>query len=241
MPTTKRNISFPLAIKNPYYSDMQSRTRTKICGITTLQDALHAADCGADSIGLVFHPPSARFLDLTRALEIRHALPPFVTITALFLDEREDWVAEVVRDLRPDCLQFHGNESPEFCEAFDVPYIKSIPMGSNDDPSDYARQHKNAQGFLFDSNVAGRQGGSGDTFDWSKIPPAFEHRLILAGGINPLNVADAISQVRPWAVDVSTGVEVSRGVKSSDLITRFFHEVQRGDARLSEQDSVVPG
>ena len=158
-------------------------------------------------------------------LEIRHALPPFVTITALFLDEREDWVTEVVRDLRPDCLQFHGNESPEFCEAFNVPYIKSIPMGSNDDPSDYAQQHKNAQGFLFDSNAAGRQGGSGDTFDWSKIPPAFEHRLILAGGINPLNVADAISQVRPWAVDVSSGVEVSRGVKSRDLITRFFHEV----------------
>jgi phosphoribosylanthranilate isomerase len=238
---TKRNISFPLAIKTPYYSDMQNRTRTKICGITSLQDALHASQCGADSIGLVFHPPSVRFIDMARALEIRHALPPFITLTALFLDEREDWVAEVVRDLRPDCLQFHGNETAKFCEAFDVPYIKSIPMGSNEDPSDYAQQHKNAQGFLFDSNVAGRQGGSGDTFDWSKIPPAFEHRLILAGGINPLNVADAISQVRPWAVDVSSGVEVSRGVKSRNLITRFFHEVKCGDARLSEQDSVVPG
>jgi len=236
-----RNLSFPLATKNPYYSDMQNRTRTKICGISTLQDALHAAECGADSIGLVFHPPSVRFIDMTLALEIRHALPPFVTVTALFLDEGEDWVAEVVRVLRPDCLQFHGNETAEFCEAFAVPYIKSIPMGSDEDPCDYARRHKNAQGFLLDSNAAGRQGGSGDTFDWSKIPPAFEHRLILAGGINPLNVADAIIQVRPWAVDVSSGVEVSRGVKSRDLITRFFHEVTCGDARLSGQDSVVPG
>ena len=220
---------------------MQNRTRTKICGITRLQDALHAADCGADSIGLVFHPPSGRFIDLTCALEIRQALPPFVTVTALFLDEREDWVAEVVRELRPDCLQFHGNETAQFCQSFDLPYIKTIHMGSIEDAGDYARQHKNAQGFLFDSNVAGRQGGSGDTFDWSKIPPAFEHRLILAGGINPLNVADAIFQVKPWAVDVSTGVEVSKGIKSKDLITRFFHEVKRGDARLSSQDSVVPG
>ena len=235
-----RNLSSPLAIKNQYYSDMHNRTRIKICGITRLQDALHATACGADSIGLVFHPPSSRFIKLAPALEICRALPPFVTVTALFLDEKEDWVAEVVQGLRPDCLQFHGNESAEFCEIWNLPYIKSIPMGSIEDPGAYAEQHKNAQGFLFDSNAAGRQGGSGDTFDWSKIPPTFKHRLILAGGINPSNVANAISLVKPWAVDVSSGVEASRGIKSSDLIDQLFHEVKRGDAERSEQSSVVP-
>jgi len=219
---------------------MQSRTRIKICGITRLQDALHATDCGADSIGLVFHPPSPRFIDMATALEIRCALPPFVTVTALFLDEKEDWVAEVVQGLRLDCLQFHGREPPEFCEIWGLPYIKSIPMGSTEDPCAYAQQHENAQGFLFDSNAAGRQGGSGDTFDWSKIPQAFEHRLILAGGINPSNVADAISEVKPWAVDVSSGVETSPGVKNGDLIEQFFHEVKRGDAKKSVQSSIVP-
>ena len=212
---------------------MTQRTRIKICGISRLQDALHIADRGADAIGLVFHPPSPRFLDLQAALEIRRALPPFITVTALFLDEAEDWVATVVEGLRPDCLKFHGNETPDFCEAWNRPYIKSIPMGSNDDPVSYAAHHINAQGFLFDSNAAGRQGGSGDTFDWSKIPPAFEPPLILAGGIKPSNVADAIARVKPWGVDVSTGVESSRGVKSGELIDLFFDEVQRGDANLS--------
>lgn len=207
----------------------ETRTRIKICGITRLCDAMHAARAGADSIGLVFHPPSPRLIDLERSMEIRQALPPFVTVTALFLDESEDWVAEVLHYLRPDCLQFHGNESAEFCESWAVPYLKSIPMGSTDDPVGYAAKHGNAQGFLLDSNVAGRQGGSGDTFDWSKIPSAFEHPLILAGGIKPSNVAEAIVQVKPWGVDVSTGVETARGVKNSDLIDQFFHEVKRGD------------
>jgi phosphoribosylanthranilate isomerase len=219
---------------------MPSRTRIKICGFTRLEDALHAADGGVDSIGLNFHRPSVRFIDLPGALRIRRAMPSFVTVTALFLDEKEDWVAEVVQGLRPDCLQFHGNETAEFCETWDLPYIKTIPMGSIDDPCAYAQGYEDAQGFLFDSHAAGRLGGSGDTFDWSKIPPGFEHRLILAGGINASNVADAIIQVKPWAVDVSSGVEASRGVKSSDLIDQFFHEVKRGDAERSVQYSVVP-
>jgi phosphoribosylanthranilate isomerase len=229
-----------MARKNPYYSDMSNRTRIKICGFTRLEDALHAADSGVDSIGLNFHRPSSRFIDLSAALNIRRAMPSFVTVTALFLDESEDWVAEVVRGLRPDCLQFHGNETAEFCESWGLPYIKSIPMGSIEDPCAYAQRYEKAQGFLFDSNAAGRLGGSGDTFDWSKIPPGFEHQLILAGGINASNVADAIFQVKPWAVDVSSGVESSRGVKSSDLIDQFFHEVKRGDTKTSEQSSVVP-
>lgn len=208
---------------------MNYRTRVKICGITRVQDALHAARGGADSIGLVFHPPSPRSLDIEKALEIRREIPPFVTVTALFLDESEDWIAEVVHQLRPDCLQFHGSESAEFCEAWGVPFIKSIPMGSIEEPETYARLYGSAQGYLLDSNVAGRLGGSGDTFDWSKIPASFEFPLLLAGGINVSNVADAIIRVRPWGVDVSTGVEVSKGIKSADLMDQFFNEVRRGD------------
>jgi phosphoribosylanthranilate isomerase len=215
---------------------MIERTRTKICGITRMQDAMHAARAGADAIGLVFHPPSPRLIELEKALEIRRALPPFVTVTALFLDESEDWVAHVLQHLRPDLLQFHGKEPAAFCESWALPYIKSIPMGSTEDPRAYAARHPRAQGFLLDSNVAGRQGGSGDTFDWSKIPSDFEQPLILAGGIKPSNVADAIVQVKPWGVDVSTGVEASKGIKNSALIDQFFDEVQRGDAGRKQAD-----
>jgi phosphoribosylanthranilate isomerase len=209
---------------------MNRRTRIKVCGITRVQDAIYVADRGGDSIGLIFHQPSARAIGLEQALEIRRALPPFMTVTAVFLDETEDWIAEVVHGLRPDCLQFHGNESPAFCEAWEVAYIKAIPMGTIEDPGAYAREYPRAQGFLLDSNAAGRRGGAGDTFDWSKIPSDFEHPLVLAGGINSSNVADAIVRVKPWAVDVLSGVEASRGIKSSDMIDQFFQEVERGDA-----------
>jgi len=216
---------------------MNYRTRVKICGITRVEDARFAANRGADSIGLVFHQPSARAIEIEQALEIRRVLPPFVTVTALFLDESEDWIAKVVHQLRPDCLQFHGNESPRFCESWLTPYIKAIPMGSIDDPDAYAQTYTLAQGFLLDSNVAGRLGGSGDTFDWSKIPASFEYPLLLAGGMNASNVAAAIARVQPWGVDVSTGVEVSRGVKSTDLIDQFFDEVERGDECKVQNES----
>ena len=206
------------------------RTRTKICGITRLGDAMHAARAGADSIGLVFHPPSPRLIDLDRALEIRTSLPPFVTVTALFLNESEDWIAEVLHRVKPDCLQFHGTESAEFCENWGIPYLKSLPMGSVDDPIDYAANHPRAQGFLLDSNAAGRQGGSGDTFDWSRIPPQFDAPLILAGGISPSNVAEAIARVKPWGVDVSSGVEITHGIKDGELIDRFIGAVRQADA-----------
>ena len=208
---------------------MNHRTRIKICGITRVQDAIYSAHKGVDSIGLIFHQPSPRVVDLDVALEIRRALPPFVAITAVFLDETEDWIAEVVHALRPECLQFHGNETPAFCEAWEMPYIKAIPMGSTDDPQPYAAGYETAQGFLLDSNAAGRRGGSGDTFDWSKIPSDFEYPLVLAGGINASNVADAIVQVKPWGVDVLSGVEASWGIKSNDMIDQFMREVERGD------------
>ena len=214
------------------------RTRTKICGITRLEDARHAARCGVDSIGLVFHPPSPRLIDIEQAFAIRSALPPFLTVTALFLNESEDWVAEVLHRVKPDCLQFHGTETTEFCEAWGLPYIKSIPMGSIDDPIAYANNHPKAQGFLLDSNAAGRQGGSGDTFDWSKIPLEFDFPLILAGGMSPSNVAEAIARVAPFAVDVSSGVETSYGIKDPELMDQFVMAVRQGDADRAKQERV---
>jgi phosphoribosylanthranilate isomerase len=208
---------------------MFSRTRIKICGITRLCDAQQVAELGGDAIGLVFHPQSPRAIELGAALQIRLAMPPFVTVTALFMDEDEGWIRQVLETVKPDCLQFHGEETPEFCRQWSIPYIKAIPMGSVKDASRYAQQFPQAQGFLLDSNVAGRQGGSGDTFDWSKIPSTFDFPLVLAGGLNPSNVAAAITRVKPWGVDVSTGVEQSKGIKDADLIDQLFKEVKRVD------------
>jgi phosphoribosylanthranilate isomerase len=203
------------------------RTRIKICGIKTVQHARLVAECGADSIGLVFHSQSPRCIDISAACEIRRALPAFVTLTALFMNDNNEFISDVIRQVKPDCLQFHGDESAQICDQWDLPYIKAIPMGSPIDVNAYAASYTAAQGFLLDSNVAGRQGGSGDTFDWSKIPSSFQFPLILAGGLNPQNVAEAISQVHPWAVDVSSGVEKSTAVKDADLIRKFCKEVFR--------------
>ncbi len=208
---------------------MFSRTRIKICGITRLCDAQQVAELGGDAIGLVFHPQSPRAIELDTALQIRLAMPPFVTVTALFMNEDSGWIRQVLETVNPDCLQFHGEEAPEFCQQWSRPFIKAIPMGSVEDASRYAQQFPQAQGFLLDSNVAGRQGGSGDTFDWSKIPSTFDFPLVLAGGLNPSNVAVAITRVKPWGVDVSTGVEQSKGIKDADLIDQLFKEVKRVD------------
>lgn len=208
-----------------------NRTRIKVCGLTRLDQALYCAGLGADSIGLVFHPPSARLIEIDAAVSIRLALPPFVTVTALFLNERQEWMQQVVDAVRPDCLQFHGNETAEVCEQFELPYIKSIPMASVSDVLSYTRDFPRAQGFLMDSNMAGAMGGSGDTFDWSKIPDSADFPIILAGGLNAENVAEAIARVQPWGVDVSSGVESAKGIKDRNLLARFFQEVNRADAK----------
>jgi phosphoribosylanthranilate isomerase len=154
-------------------------------------------------------------------------MPAFVTVTVLFLNESAQQVEQVIERVKPDCLQFHGDESGEFCEQWGLPYIKAIPMASVVDIKAYVDGFDAAQGFLLDSNSAGRIGGTGGTFDWTRVPPNFHRPLILAGGLNPRNVADAVTQVSPWAVDVSSGVERSRGVKDKGLIQAFCEEVQR--------------
>ena len=208
-----------------------SRTRIKICGLTRVEDALEVVSSGADAIGLVFHKASPRYIEAAQAAMIRRVLPAFITVTALFMDESEADVARIIDLVDPDCLQFHGRESPAFCERWERNYIKAIPMGSVDDASAFAVNYPQASGFLLDSNVAGRQGGSGDTFDWSKIPSTFQYPLILAGGLTPQNVAEAVKHVHPYAVDVSSGVESSRGIKDARLIRQFCKEVMRVDCQ----------
>ncbi len=204
------------------------RTRIKICGITRPEDALAAAEAGADAIGLVFWPGSPRQVDIARAQSICLALPPFVSTVGLFLDPQESWVEEVLRQVPLDLLQFHGNEAPLECARYGWPYIKAIGMKGDVDAVRHAERYPDAQGFLLDSHRLGEAGGTGKTFDWSVVPE-LPRPVILAGGLNADNVAEAVRVVRPWAVDVSSGVEVEPGIKDPALMRRFVSEVAKAD------------
>jgi len=208
---------------------MMNRTRVKICGITRVEDALIAAQLGVDSIGLVFHKKSPRFLNIKQAVLIKQALPAFVTITALMMDETTSWVDEVVNTLNPDCLQFHGDECPDDCNRYNIPYIKAVAMSGMQNLPAYMSCYQEAQAFLLDSHAAGQQGGSGEAFDWADIPTELKQQIILAGGITPENVYEAISQVSPWAVDLSSGVERAKGIKDEEKMHRLMREVKRAN------------
>lgn len=202
------------------------RTRVKICGITRIEDAEAAARAGADAIGLVFDPASPRCVDLERARAIAQAVPPFVTVVGLFVDAAPERVREVLNWVGLDLLQFHGTESPEQCRQYARRYIKAIRMRPEVDLLGEARRYADAAGILLDSFVPGVSGGSGRTFDWTRVPRDFGRPLILAGGLAPHNVAEAIRRVRPYAVDVSSGVERSPGVKDPDKIAAFLEAVR---------------
>lgn len=204
------------------------RTRVKICGITRKDDARVAARAGADAIGLVFYPQSPRFLSVERAVEIRDTLPPFVQAVALFVNPDAAQVAQVIGRLRPAMLQFHGAESPEFCGQFGVPYIKACRVKPGIDLLEYLRPFSRASAWLFDSYVP-EYGGVGESFDWSLVPAAGDHPLILSGGLARDNVAEAIRRVRPWGVDVSSGVESAKGIKDAAKIAAFIAEVRNAD------------
>ncbi len=206
-----------------------NRTRVKICGITRVDDALIAARLGVDSIGLVFHRKSPRFVTLDQALLIKQALPAFVTVTALMMDETAAWVDEIVTRLNPDCLQFHGDECPDDCQQYNIPYIKAIAMSGLQNIPAYMACYPQAQGFLLDSHSPGQQGGSGQAFDWDTIPVKLREHIILAGGITPDNVYAAIRQISPWAVDLSSGVERAKGIKDKEKMHRLMREVKRAN------------
>jgi phosphoribosylanthranilate isomerase len=204
------------------------RTRVKICGITRVPDAQAAAQAGADAIGLVFYPPSPRFLSLEQARALRRALPPFVSAVALFVNPSVEEVQRVLETVRPDVLQFHGEESPEFCERFGVPYLKACRVRQGVDLLEYLRPYSGASGWLADAYVEA-YGGTGTSFDWSVVPQQRALPLVLSGGLTCDNVGDAIRSVRPWGVDVSSGVESAKGIKDAGKITAFIKEVRNAD------------
>lgn len=199
----------------------------KICGITRTGDAAAAARTGADAIGLVFYPPSPRYLSVERAREIRDALPPFVQTVALFVNADAAQVSQVIGRVHPAMLQFHGDESPEFCAQFGLPYVKACRVKEGVSALEYLRPFSSAAAWLFDSHVP-EYGGVGESFDWSLVP-ATEKPVILSGGLSQSNVAAAIRRVRPWGVDVSSGVESARGIKDAGKIAAFITEVRNAD------------
>jgi phosphoribosylanthranilate isomerase len=201
------------------------RTRVKICGLTSVSDALMVANSGADAIGLVFYDPSPRHVSLEQAQAIAQAIPAFVTKTALFVNPTKAYVEQVLHTVKIDLLQFHGDESPEFCEQFGVSYIKAIRMQENTDLSVIAKAYAHCAGLLLDAYKEGVPGGTGEQFNWSWVPNDLAKPIILAGGLDSGNVAQAIAQVKPWAVDVSGGVELAKGVKSLEKVTHFMQQV----------------
>ena len=208
---------------------MSFRTRVKICGITRVEDALTVSRHGVDAIGLVFYEKSPRNVNVDQAVEICKSLPAFVTVVALFKDADEDFVRSVISQVPIDLLQFHGTETEAFCLQFEKPYIKAVGMSGQNDITDFAKQYTTARGLLLDSHAIGEDGGSGHVFDWGTIPKNIQGQIALAGGLTADNVAEAISQVRPFAVDISSGVESSGGIKDEALIKAFMNEVKRVD------------
>jgi len=206
------------------------RTRVKICGITSTEDAINAVKLGADAIGLVFYDKSPRFINLETAKKIALTLPPFVSKVGLFVDASNDEINTVLAQVPLNILQFHGNETPEQCNEYSMPYIKAVRMQNGIDINNIANQYSDAIALLLDAYVEGIQGGTGETFDWSRIPNDIEKPIILAGGLTPTNVSNAIQQVSPYAVDVSGGVESEKGIKDATKIAEFMREVINAQA-----------
>jgi len=205
------------------------RTRIKICGMTRPEDALAAAEAGADALGFVFYPPSPRHIEIDQAWSIIDVLPAFVTTTALFVNPEPGLVKTVIQRLKIDLLQFHGDEPAEFCEQFERPYIKAVRMQSNTDLADLSQHYASAQALLLDTYVKGVPGGTGEAFNWDWVAPSKRDDtclpIILAGGLTAENVGKAVQTVQPWAVDVSGGVEAEPGKKSVAQIQAFVEAV----------------
>jgi phosphoribosylanthranilate isomerase len=209
------------------------RTRVKICGIRETAHARVAAEAGADAIGFVFYGPSPRFVQADEAAPIAKSLPPYMSAVGLFVDASEAEVRAVLDRVPLDLLQFQGEESPEFCARFGKPFVRAVRMVEGTDLLEYAHRFSGAKALLVDAHAPGLPGGTGRTFDWSVIPPGLPIPLILSGGLDADNVGRAVREVRPWAVDVSSGVESARGVKDPRRIVEFIRSVRREDAGQS--------
>jgi phosphoribosylanthranilate isomerase len=210
---------------------MSQRTRIKFCGLTSVADAQAAVALGVDAIGLVLTRKSARFAGIDVARDIRKSLPPFVCAVALFMDDEPAWIAQALAQVSPDLLQFHGSESAADCDRYARPYLKAVAMGGG--PSSDARvgeivaAYPRATGLLLDAHAVGHAGGTGEVFDWSQVPASIGRPIVLAGGLTCDNVGAAIRTARPYAVDVSSGIESSPGVKDARKMRRFVEEVRR--------------
>lgn len=205
-----------------------NRTRIKFCGITRDKDARAGVVLGVDALGFVLVPASPRYISADKAAAIRRKLPPFVDAVALFKDADAAFVQEAVDALRPDLLQFHGAEDPDFCASFGLPYLKAVAMGEQQSLAAQARRYRGAAGLLLDSHAKGGMGGRGEAFDWSRVTPV-KATLLLAGGLNPTNVGGAVKQLRPYAVDVSSGIEAKPGIKDHDKMRAFVEAVRKAD------------
>ncbi|HNU67003.1 MAG TPA: phosphoribosylanthranilate isomerase [Methylotenera sp.] len=201
------------------------RTRVKICGITRLEDALVAVDLGVDALGLVFYAPSPRNVTIATAADVARQIPAFVSVVGLFVNAEPSFVEEVIANVGLSLLQFHGDETPEDCERFGLPYIKAIRVKADTNLVQYARDFTSAKALLLDTYTEGVAGGTGQMFDWNLIPSALPKPVILAGGLQANNVAQAIWQVKPYAVDVSGGVEATKGIKDAQKIAAFMQQV----------------
>lgn len=199
--------------------------RVKICGITNLEDGLQAAKAGADALGFVFYGPSPRNIEVTTASEIIASLPAFVTSVGLFVNAESQFIEAVLEQLPLDLLQFHGDEEEPQCSQYNVPYIKAIRMREATDLRAECQTFHSSRGILLDAYVDGQAGGTGQTFDWGQIPQQLDKPIILAGGLNPTNIQNAIETVRPWAVDISGGVEMAKGKKDPALVSAFMKGV----------------
>ena len=204
-----------------------SYVRSKICGITRIEDALAAAEAGADAIGFVFYAKSPRAVDVRQARAIITELPPFVTTVGLFVNASRCELNEILEVVPLDLLQFHGDETPQDCEGYHRPWIKALRVRPGDDLEAACKQYAGARGILLDTYVAGVPGGTGEAFDWSLVPAHLSKPIILAGGLSADNVGQAIAQVRPYAVDVSGGVEQAKGIKDAAKIEAFMHAVKQ--------------
>jgi len=201
----------------------------KICGITRVEDAITAARAGAHAIGFVFYPSSPRCIAIAEAQRIARALPPFITTVGVFVNPEGGCVETVLRQIRLGMLQFHGDEDHDFCESFAVPYLKALRVRRDLDLLQYAASFPTAQGLLLDAYVPGDHGGTGQSFDWSLVPDSLPLPVVLSGGLDAGNVTTAIRRVRPWAVDVSSGVEIAKGIKDQAKIAAFMRGVRNAD------------
>lgn len=214
---------------------MAARCRVKVCGITSVADAQTVVDSGADAIALMFYPKSSRYIEQAHAAEILQSIPPYVSTVGLFLDAEPQFIEETLAAVPVDMLQFHGSETPEFCRRFGRPYYKAVGMKgllASGGFAAYADQYADARAILVDSHAPGAAGGTGEVFDWTQVPQDYHKPIILAGGLKPENVAEAILTTRVYAVDVSSGVESAPGIKDPERVTAFMRAVRTAEQPL---------